>query len=226
MILGDGASWGPIIDGAVLPGMPMKRIQAGTFNKVPVLGGITRDEGTIFLVSGSMLVMTSAEFDTLVTQVFGAANAAKVKAKYPLSNYKEVSEAAADLIGDAGFICPMRRTLRAVNSAGLKTYAYRYTRVPSFMNVPFLGCYHGAELAFVFHNPTSNGFTAPEKQLSKQMMGYWTRFARTGDPNGGGAPTWPLHAKSSDKHLQLDLTIKEGTALKQAQCDLWDTIDF
>ena len=23
------------------------------------------------------------------------------------------------------------------------------------------------------------------------MMGYWTRFAATGDPNGGGAPYWP-----------------------------------
>jgi len=226
LIIGAGATWGPIVDGTDLPDLPMKRLQAGTFNKVPIMAGVTKDEGTIFLVSGGLLVMKPADFDTLLEQVFGKTHAAKVKAQYPLSGYGDVSEAAADLIGDAGFICPVRRTLRAVTAAGLEAHAYRFTRTPSFYNMPFLRCFHGADLGFVFGNPQNSGFDAGEKTLSAAIMGYWTRFAKTGDPNGGGAVSWPGYDKPTDQHLQLDLTIKTAAKLKQARCDFWDTMDF
>ena len=160
------------------------------------------------------------------TKIFGATLGAKVKAEYPLSAYKEVTDAAADLIGDAGFICPLRRAMRAVKSAGQKAWFYRFTRVPSFMNIPFLGAYHGSDLAFVFNNANNDGFTTDEAKLSESMMGYWTRFARGDDPNGDGATSWPAYDKTSDKHLQLDLTIKSAAAHKQKKCDFWDGSGF
>ena len=226
LIIGEGASWGPSVDGVVVPEMPMKRLQSGNFNKVPVLAGFTKDEGTIFLLSAKMFVMTATEYDTLITKIFGATLGAKVKAEYPLSAYKEVTDAAADLIGDAGFICPLRRAMRAVKSAGQKAWFYRFTRVPSFMNIPFLGAYHGSDLAFVFNNANNDGFTTDEAKLSESMMGYWTRFARGDDPNGDGATAWPAYDKTSDKHLQLDLTIKSAAAHKQKKCDFWDGSGF
>lgn len=33
------------------------------------------------------------------------------------------------------------------------------------------------------------------------MIGYWTRFARTGNPNGAGAPSWPSQHCGPD-HVQ------------------------
>ena len=41
--------WGPAIDGVVLPDVPLRAIIAGAFNKVPVLLGTNRNEGSIFI---------------------------------------------------------------------------------------------------------------------------------------------------------------------------------
>ena len=226
LIMGEGASWGPMVDGQVLPEMPMKRLESGTFNKVPVMAGFTKDEGSIFLFSAGMFVMTATEYDTLITEIFGAILGAKVKKEYPLSGYTEVTDAAKDIIGDAGFICPLRRVARALAAAGQKTWLYRFSRIPSYMNHPFLGAYHGADLGFVFNNASTSGFTAEEAKLSESMLGYWTRFARGADPNGGSATAWPAYDKAGDKHLQLDLTIEAAQGFKQKKCDFWDGTGF
>jgi len=57
------------------------------------------------------------------------------------------------------------------------------------------------------------------------MIGYWTRFAATGDPNGGGAVMWP-HYDDADQHLALDRTIVARTGTKAAACPFWRTLDY
>jgi carboxylesterase type B len=52
------------------------------------------------------------------------------------------------------------------------------------------------------HSPSS-----AELALSEAMMGYWSQFVATGDPNGSGAPQWTPYDESSGDILQLDDTI-------------------
>jgi para-nitrobenzyl esterase len=35
------------------------------------------------------------------------------------------------------------------------------------------------------------------------MMGYWTRFAATGNPNGSGAPYWPRFSSARQQIQEL-----------------------
>ncbi len=56
------------------------------------------------------------------------------------------------------------------------------------------------------------------------VMGYWTRFARNGDPNGEGAPEWPAFTRENDEHLILDSDVRVGRALRKEACDLFDSI--
>jgi para-nitrobenzyl esterase len=68
------------------------------------------------------------------------------------------------------------------------------------------------------------GATTPSPSFQATMQGYWTRFATTGDPNGGGAPEWPRYALASDSHLALtDPAPAAGANLQKAQCDFWAT---
>ena len=50
------------------------------------------------------------------------------------------------------------------------------------------GAAHASELPYLF-NMMDVG-SADRKALKETMATYWTNFARSGDPNSKGAPTW------------------------------------
>jgi hypothetical protein len=40
------------------------------------------------------------------------------------------------------------------------------------------------------------------------MTGYWTQFAKTGDPNGSGLPPWTVYDLKSDLVLEIGHEVK------------------
>jgi para-nitrobenzyl esterase len=40
------------------------------------------------------------------------------------------------------------------------------------------------------------GLTPAQQSISAAMVGYWTQFARGGDPNSAGASPWPPYGTS------------------------------
>ena len=68
---------------------------------------------------------------------------------------------------------------------------------------------------------------AAQQKLSDRMVGYWTEFAKRGDPNNGsGQPFWPRFHR--DRQVVLSLvppTPSTETNFATAhQCDFWDTL--
>lgn len=76
--------------------------------------------------------------------------------------------------------------------------------------------------------PTPYVLDADDRLLSNAIMGYWTRFAATGNPNGGDALTWhefrhPVdEARAAEKYLVLDLPIREDKRPREDQCNFWE----
>jgi carboxylesterase type B len=81
---------------------------------------------------------------------------------------------------------------------------------------------HGMDLFFGFHNfgtvPASDGDLA----FSDLMVGVWTRFAATGDPNGPGLPRWPEYDETRDETFVLSAEPYSLDGVWRPQCRFWD----
>ena len=95
-----------------------------------------------------------------------------------------------------------------------KTFFYEFRHTPGYAVANSLGAFHGVELPYVFHYfPPTLESNAEDEQLSGLLIGYWTRFARTGDPNGDGEPAWAAY-DAQTRHAQA---LDTGTAAEQSR---------
>ncbi len=206
------------VDGYVLPEAPARALAAGRQANVPFMAGTCADEGSIF--APRLKISTVQQFRGALAVVFGR-NLAEANRVYPVATDADVPEALRALLGD-GFLSGARTACRNMAAIQPHTYRYHFTRAHPEPVRLGLGCFHGSEIPYVFGCPPKWGFLAEDGALSEQMMGYWTRFARTGDPNGAGAVTWPRYSAQDDPYLVLDTQIRPANHLRPEACDLDD----
>jgi para-nitrobenzyl esterase len=67
------------------------------------------------------------------------------------------------------------------------------------------GADHGWELSYLFGTRLEHEtWDADDERVSKAMGDYWVRFAKTGDPNGGGAARWEPVTKAAWPYMLFD----------------------
>ncbi len=133
----------------------------------------------------------------------------------------------AEVSGDSFFACAVRRAARAMAANGAPTYMYSFDQPPEAPFLQGLGVFHSSEIPFVFGtDPTFplGRVGAGGAAAAEAIQSYWVRFAKTGDPNGDGAPMWPAYDTAGEKHLSIGPTIAEAGPHKQTQCDFWDAM--
>jgi para-nitrobenzyl esterase len=228
-----GQGFGPVSgQGGVLPTIPAKAIASGRFNHVPVINGTTRDEHRTFtaaIESFTGHTATAADYHDDLENFFGAAKANKVRAEYPLNAYDSPSTALSAIWTDSSWTCTALDTDQSLSSQ-VPTYAYEFAdekapwasdgTTPSFPT----GAFHAAELQYLFDDEQFTGpLSAEQQKLSDQMIKYWTNFARTGNPNGGGTPPWPRFGADQARELttggngQTDLS-------REHRCGFWQSL--
>ncbi len=111
----------------------------------------------------------------------------------------------AGVVSDLIFNEPVRHLARLHAGAGHPTWLYRFDVVPVSNPEPSGGATHASERAYVFDNLETVGrpMGVRDRETAAAMADYWTRFAATGDPNGGGRPEWP---RSGEDDLLLEFT--------------------
>ena len=107
----------------------------------------------------------------------------------------------------------------AVNRGGKQAWLYHFTRVREGAGGQTLLAYHGSEIPYVFDThdawlPT----TDKDHALTQTMMRYWLNFAKMGNPNSDGLPTWPVFAGPNPQLQQLDVLVAPKPAPEQALC--------
>ncbi len=218
-LLARGGGIGPIVDGDVLPDQPRTLYDRGEFAKVPYLLGSNADEGTLFALTGNLPPLeTEADYLAALTARWGHW-ADEIAALYPATAFASPRDAFVRTAGDSFLVCGTSDTARRASLGGAPVYAYNFARPIPIPSISFLGATHGAEIAYVFGSVTPP--TPEDAALATALQGYWTRFARNGEPGGEGALRWPRWLDATDLRLELDAVIRPVERFRRAECELW-----
>ena len=230
--------WSPVAGGPVLPSSPATAFAAGQYAHVPLLQGTNHDEGRFFAAfefDAAGHPLTAAQYPPLIQASYGA-NAPAVLAHYPLSAYPSPDLAYAQVFTDSAFSCPALQADHLAARSGVYAYEFSDPNPPNDFAQTFsftLGPAHSTELQYVFQKipylDITPAFTPAQFALSDQIIGYWSRFAATGNPNAGrdGAarPYWPRSSAASTAIQELvpSATAPESAAQFAAthQCAFW-----
>jgi para-nitrobenzyl esterase len=109
----------------------------------------------------------------------------------------------ASVVSDLIFSEPARHLSRLHAAAGHPTFLYRFDVVAASNPEPSGGATHASERPYVFDTLHTVGrpMADRDQRAATLMADYWTTFARTGDPNRFGQPTWP--AFQNDRLLEF-----------------------
>ena len=194
---------------------------AGHFNKMPILGGGTKDEGafitgvTEYFSGPPQAPMTADQYTQAI--VAGAhcdgcptgTMPAGLATRYPISNYGGDPMIAYQRITTDATRCTELHVLQRL-APQVATYAYDFTyqnapyyfpKMPGYkpmaahtIDIQFLfNNFHGSQLGVNLDQVTGQPreLNATESKLSDQIVAAWTNFANTGNPNGSGNSPWP-----------------------------------
>jgi para-nitrobenzyl esterase len=191
------------VDGTLLTETPAQAFASGNFNRVPVIAGTNHDEWSLFVAeqydANGNPILTEPEYDAATIALWGPVLGPIVEVVYP---YAPPGGQVLTRSGTDGIFACSARNGDALLSNFTNTYTYEFNDElsppqPQPFSFP-LGAFHSAELQFLFDVGFFFELTPPEQQLSNAMVGYWTNFAASGNPNGGSLPTWSLYNPTSD----------------------------
>jgi para-nitrobenzyl esterase len=207
----------PVVDGKFLPETPATLYAAGKQAHVPTMIGWNHDERAGSLSKG----MTAAGWKAYAAEHFGE-RAAEFLAAFPAGSDEQAARSADDFTTESFIALGAWKWVEAqVKTGQAPVYRYRFDlpATPSEMHPEGKYAFHSDELEYVFSTlETRHGASwRPEDHvLSAQMVGYWTNFAKTGDPNGKGLAIWPRYDKTGEL-LFLDRVVKAGPDATRAQ---------
>lgn len=212
-------SWGPTVDGVVLPARPLDAMLAGTHHHVPFIVGSNLDETNLSMP----LITTEAEYRAAVTALVGPTLTDAVLMRYPVASYGTPRRALVQVTTDAFFGCQARLSARAAanGQSDAPVYRYLFARAP----VAIRGAFHGAELLYVFQKVRELSPTPAAEDLSVEatLLRLWTGFAASGNPDDGVTTPWPRYSQP-EPYLRVDAAVTTGSGWRTSECDFWDSI--
>ncbi len=200
-------------DGYVLPSDPLADVftDRGRYHNVPFIVGTNRDEYKTFMSNNP----------DYVRMLFGKIPLMRNRARYQRhAAYMSALWQSSGALQPAGAM---------IASGHPDVWVYRFDwdeqpAIPLIQPPVLLGAAHVLEVAFVFRDLDGEfdpfrSFTAANlpgrKEVSNAMAGYWTHFARHGQPGGRGRPEWRRWSgdAAQERLMVFDTSADGGTRM-------------
>ncbi|KAM4800157.1 liver carboxylesterase 1-like isoform X2 [Urocitellus parryii] len=239
-MLGDPRESTPMIptvmDGVVLPKTPEEILADKTFNTVPYIVGINKQEFGWILPTMLGFPISEGKLDQKMATSLLQKTGSLLEIQDELTqmatekNFRgtddpvKIKDLFLELIGDVLYCIPSVTVARSHRDAGAPTYMYEFQYRPSFVSdmrpKTVIGD-HGDEIYSVFGAPILKGGTSEEEtNLSRMVMKFWANFARHGNPNGEGLPHWPEYDQK-EGYLKIGANTQAAQGLKEKEMALW-----
>ncbi|MEB3754081.1 carboxylesterase/lipase family protein [Acinetobacter sp. MD2(2019)] len=228
--------WSPMIGGDVLPISPLQALKNAQTAKVPMLVGTNANEGDLFAILFSAKtkgVTTRKNLQDGVAEMLNSPELAeKAMTIYqPRIDKDGTKRAFSQIFTDSVFVCPTTAMLDLYQTQA-PIYQYQFEdpnapfRFKLLKKIYGLRSYHASELHYVFASPNAltrgQHLNAQQQTLSDQIQRYWGNFAKTGNPNGEGLPTWQPYPNHQPFNLSI-AGLAPVTGFKEKHhCDFWN----
>jgi para-nitrobenzyl esterase len=238
VLVGQPGTVYPFIDKILLTQTLRASYTSGEFNRVPVITGTNRDEYRFFVARDFDLkghpLTDPSDYAPAVVNTFDPPVASFVLANYSLLPVPPTQTASITLAAagtDGIFACTARHAMQDL-AQWVTVYAYEFKdeHAPAAFPSPPLtfpmGAYHGADVQYLFNrNRIPAPFTPAQQQLSQAMIGYWTQFAKTGDPNSASEPFWAPYDPVTDLRQSFvpPTPTVESDFATDHRCAIWDS---
>jgi len=196
------ARWEPVMDGNLLPVHPFDPTPAPTATGIPIMIGATRDETALFLMGDPRRSeLTMDELRERTRKLVGEHADSVVEAfsrSRPAATPWDLYVAITSQRFHTGSVLLAER-----QSAASPTPIWMY--VFDYAGASPIGAAHGLEIAYAFGNASgTRPHDADVARVEADMCDAWTAFARSGDPNHPGIPTWPAYDARSRSTMLFD----------------------
>lgn len=195
-----GSGWNlPVIDGDLITGSVIERLEASDAPRVPLLAGITSAERS-FDASLALSRMGVDSLRALLTRTYRDAVSDVLAAYGSPRTESETRIATRDILADEWTGIGTFRACAALSARGAPVFSYVFDHSRP-QPVPGSGGWttkdgagHSTDIEyFLGTQPLAKAYpwSGEDQALSMRMIAHLAQFAKSGSPNCEGHPTWP-----------------------------------
>jgi len=172
-------------------------------NEEALLNGYNVKEADAFVIPTYLFNPTNkSNILARLETAFNKETAQKIYNLYKDEIAKDAFSTFNDIFSIYWFIHPHHSWSNMAYQSGVDVYRYQFTKENGYH-----GTFHAGEMIYAYGNVKNSVrkycYDDSDLSLAETMVSYWTNFAKNGNPNGEGLPTWDLYNPSNNKVMEL-----------------------
>ena len=204
------------VDGYAITKQPYLTYEAGENNEEALINGFNAHEADVFTILGTKV--TEENYEEILRSYFGDSTE-KIMELYPATAGDGAKSQYNAVMSASWFAYSHYTWSRYLAAQNKPVYEYYFTKENKGLSTN-----HAGELPYFYGclETQPQNYTDSDYALSETITDYIANFAKTGDPNGEGLPTWPTYEEMPNRVLELGETVE---MTEDPFLDLYQVID-